>query len=69
MIFINLQHIYIFRNFLVMGVSCHSKKNKKGKSVLYFFAVTAITAFACMYIIKEGRRIKVENELLSYEVW
>ncbi len=52
-----------------MGVSCHSKKNKKGKSVLYFFAVTAITAFACMYIIKEGRRIKVENELLSYEVW
>ena len=69
MIFTNLQHNYIFRHFLVMGVSSQTKKTKKGKGVLYFFAVTAITAVACMYLIKEGHRIKIENELLSYEVW
>jgi hypothetical protein len=44
-------------------------KNKKSKSVLYFFAFTAITTAALILIIKEGQRIKVENELLSYEVW
>lgn len=49
--------------------SCHSKKKKKNKSAIYFFAVTAITAAACVFIIKEGKRIKKENELLSYEVW
>ncbi len=69
MIFINLQHNYIFRNFLVMGGSIQNKKTKIGKGVFYFFAITALTAFACMYIIKEGERIKIENELLSYEVW
>lgn len=52
-----------------MGGSSQIKKTKKGKGVFYFFAVTALTAFACMYIIKEGERIKIENELLSYEVW
>ena len=52
-----------------MGNLCHTKKKKKGKSVLYFFAITAITAAACVYIIKEGQRIKIENELLAYDVW
>jgi hypothetical protein len=52
-----------------MGYSSQSKKKKKGKSALYFFAITAVTAAACVFIIKEGRRIKLENELLSYEVW
>ncbi len=69
MIFINLQHNYTFRNFLVMGGSSQTKKIKKGKGILYFFAITAITAVACIYLIKEGQRIKIENELLSYEVW
>ena len=45
------------------------KKQKKVKSAFYFFAITAVTAAACVIIIKEGRRIKNENELLSYEVW
>jgi hypothetical protein len=52
-----------------MGHSSKSKKKKKGKNALYFFAITAVTAAACVFIIKEGRRIKLENELLSYEVW
>ena len=52
-----------------MGHSCQSKKKKKGKSALYFFAITAVTAAACVFIIREGQRIKTENELLSYEVW
>jgi hypothetical protein len=49
-----------------MGKSC---KVKKGKSAFYFLAITAITAAACFIIIKEGQRIKIENELLAYEVW
>lgn len=69
MIFINLQHTYIFRNSLVMGGRGQTKKSKKGKGLFYFFAITAVTAVAFMYIIKEGDRIKIENELLSYEVW
>ncbi len=52
-----------------MSHSCNSKKKKKGKSAFYFFAITAVTAAACVFIIREGQRIKVENELLSYEVW
>ena len=52
-----------------MGNSSHTKKKKKGKSAFYFFAVTAITAAVCIFVIKEGKRIKIENELLSYEVW
>lgn len=31
--------------------------------------VAAVTALAFVFIIKEGQRIKMENELLSYEVW
>ena len=45
------------------------KKSKKAKSAFYFFAITAVTAAACVFILKEGRRVKIENELLSYEVW
>jgi hypothetical protein len=52
-----------------MGNSCQAKKKKKGKSAFYFFAVMTITAAACVFIVKEGKRIKIENELLSYEVW
>ncbi len=49
--------------------SFNHKKKKRGRSALYFLAFTAITAAACIFIIKEGQRIKVENELLAYEVW
>jgi hypothetical protein len=52
-----------------MDNSCHIKKKKKGRSAFFFLAVTAITAAACIFIIKEGQRIKIENELLAYEVW
>lgn len=52
-----------------MGKSGHVKKKKKTQNIFYFFAVTAVTAAACIFIIREGQRIKIENELLSYEVW
>ena len=52
-----------------MGNPCHTKKSKKGRSAFYFLAITVITAAACIFIIKEGQRIKIENELLAYEVW
>ena len=52
-----------------MSKSCQSKKDKKAKTILYFFAATAVTAAALVFIIREGQRIKIENELLSYEVW
>ncbi|MEP6926353.1 MAG: hypothetical protein ABI834_01900 [Ginsengibacter sp.] len=52
-----------------MANSYNTKKRKKGRSVFYFLAITAITAAACVFIIKEGQRIKIENELLAYEVW
>ena len=52
-----------------MGNSCQTKKKKKGRGAFYFLAITAITAAACIFIIKEGQRIKIENELLAYEVW
>lgn len=44
-------------------------KNKKGCAAFYFLAVAALMAAAVVITIKEGNRIKVENELLSYEVW
>ncbi|MEO8764861.1 MAG: hypothetical protein ABI416_11265 [Ginsengibacter sp.] len=47
----------------------YTKKKKKSRSALYFLAFTAITAAACIFIIKEGQRVKIENELLAYEVW
>ncbi|MDE3214570.1 MAG: hypothetical protein KGM98_15180 [Bacteroidota bacterium] len=52
-----------------MSKSGRHKKKKKSSGALYFLAFTAITAVAAIYIIKEGERIKKENELLSYEVW
>ncbi len=45
------------------------KDKKRAKSGFYFFAITAITAAAVVYVIREGQRIKMENELLAYEVW
>ncbi len=52
-----------------MGRSSQTKKRKKGKGALYFLAISTVTAVACFFIIKEGQRIKIENELLAYEVW
>ena len=43
--------------------------NKKTRTAFYFIAITALTAIAFTFVIKEGQRIKMENELLSYEVW
>lgn len=43
--------------------------NNKTRTVFYFIAITALTAIAFTFVIKEGQRIKMENELLSYEVW
>jgi hypothetical protein len=68
MIFINLQLNYILKVF-VMGHSNQNKKKKKSKGSFYFLAITAITAAAFFYIVKEGQRVKIENELLAYEVW
>jgi hypothetical protein len=46
-------------------------KKTKGKSctAFYFLAAAIVTTAAVFITIKEGRRIKNENELLSYEVW
>jgi hypothetical protein len=44
-------------------------KKKKGCAAFYFLAAAVLTAAAVVITIKEGNRIKVENELLSYEVW
>jgi hypothetical protein len=52
-----------------MGDTAKTKRKKKGKSMLYFFAITTISTAVCFFIIKEGQRIKTENELLAYEVW
>ncbi|MEP6583343.1 MAG: hypothetical protein ABJA90_03710 [Ginsengibacter sp.] len=48
-----------------------AKKNvkRKAKSALYFMTLATVTALAFVFIIKEGKRIKMENELLAYEVW
>lgn len=43
--------------------------NKKTRTAFYFIAITVLTAVAFTFVIKEGQRIKMENELLSYEVW
>ena len=52
-----------------MNRSTCNKKKKKVYPLFYFLAMTAITTVAVVATIKEGRRIKAENELLSYEVW
>ena len=49
--------------------SFDTKKMKKGKKTLYFFSATAITAVAFIYFVREGQRIKIQNELLAYEFW
>ena len=46
-----------------------SNSKRKTKSAFYFMTVAAVAALAFVFIIKEGQRIKMENELLSYEVW
>jgi len=45
------------------------KTKRKSYTGIYFLAVALVTTAAVIITIKEGRRIKVENELLSYEVW
>ena len=52
-----------------MNRSTCNKKKTKGYPIFYFLAVAAITTVAVVATIKEGHRIKAENELLSYEVW
>jgi len=52
-----------------MNKSTCKPGRKKAAGVLYFLAIAAITTVAVMITITEGNRIKVENELLSYEVW
>lgn len=44
-------------------------KRKKSCTALFFLATTIVTAAAIVITVKEGKRIKMENELLSYEVW
>ncbi len=46
-----------------------SRIKKKATGAAFFLVVAAATAVAFAYIIKEGQRIKMENELLAYEVW
>lgn len=43
--------------------------NKKSRNAFYFVAIATLTALAFTFVIKEGQRIKKENELLAYEVW
>lgn len=44
-------------------------KKKNCNSTFYFIAFAAVATVAVLATIKEGRRIKRENELLAYEVW
>lgn len=48
-----------------------NKQNRKSScpGFLYFIALSAMTVVGVFFTIKEGRRVKKENELLSYEVW
>jgi len=45
------------------------KTNGKSFAAFYFLTAVIVTTAAVLITIKEGRRIKNENELLSYEVW
>jgi hypothetical protein len=45
------------------------KDKKKICSALTFLTTTLVVAAVVYITIQEGKRIKVENELLSYEVW
>ncbi len=42
---------------------------KTPRNALLIIAIATVAAVAFNYIIREGERIKQENELLSYEVW
>lgn len=42
---------------------------RKAKSAFYLVAIAAVTTVAFVFIVKEGQRIKLENQLLAYEVW
>lgn len=66
MIFINLHH---HTDNSKVSTMSESFLNKKTRKAFYFIAITALTAIAFTFVIKEGQRIKMENELLSYEVW
>lgn len=46
-----------------------NKKKKNSYNAIYFFAAAILASAAVRAIIKEGRRIHAENELLAYEVW
>ncbi len=52
-----------------MNKAKENKKNKKGCTLFFFLATTVITTAAVVVTIKEGKRIKAENDLLAYEVW
>jgi hypothetical protein len=47
------------------------KNTKKDQSCtgFFFLATVMVTAAIVVITIQEGKRIKVENELLAYEVW
>ena len=49
--------------------SFKQKRKSFCPGILYFIAFTTATAVGVFFTIKEGRRVKEENELLSYEVW
>lgn len=50
-------------------------KTKKGKvchavnNAVLFVAISAVMFTLVYFTIKEGHRVKIENELLAYEVW
>lgn len=46
-----------------------NKKRKKYSVALIFIASAIVTTAAVIATIKEGKRIKAENELLAYDVW
>ncbi|MCO6497767.1 MAG: hypothetical protein J5I50_08915 [Chitinophagaceae bacterium] len=45
------------------------KKDNTARNLFYFVLATAAVGALIYFTIKEGKRIKKENELLDYEVW
>lgn len=50
------------------------KKNKNkycktANNTLLYGAISSVVFLLVYFTIKEGHRIKIENELLEYEVW
>ena len=65
-------HKLRYNFFEINEMSTTNKENKKKKqscAALFFLATVIVTAAAVVITIQEGKRIKVENELLAYEVW